>query len=230
MQPVVGPPVDHVRQPAGRLGLEPLAQIFVVRLKVAVGTGHQAVEQQVVVAARDHDPDGLPGERCHLDTSGGPDHFGGERALHILVAEGACDRDHHVRRVSREAPRIVRVGQPRGHPWGEPRRPDAIGQDVGVEEVLLDKLPQRRRELILALDDDRRVRDRQSQRVTEEGRDREPVRDAADHCGLSAGLHVTEERPVHTDGSHRDEQDGDRSQERRCPPTSDDKAAFPRFQ
>ena len=45
----------------------------------------------------------------------------------------------------------------------QPGRADALGEDVGVQEVLLDELPESRRELVLALDDDRRVRYRQAQ-------------------------------------------------------------------
>jgi len=157
-------------------------------------------------------------------------HLGSEHALHVLVAQRPGQRDHHVRGVPREARGVVLVGQPGAQPGSQPGRAEALGENIGVEEVLLHELPESRRELVLALDDHRRVRYGQAQGMTEEGGDGEPVRDAADHGGLGAGLHVTEQRPVDADRGHGHEQGGDRRQERRRPAAGGGQALRPQFQ
>ena len=60
---------------------------------------------------------------------------------------------------------------------------------VLLEEVLAHELLQAPAEVVLALRDQRRVRDRQPERVLEQRRHREPVRDRAHHRRLGAGVH-----------------------------------------
>ena len=67
-------------------------------------------------------------------------------------------------------------------------------------------------------------------RMAEEGGDGEPVRDAADHGRLGAGLHVAEQRPVDADRRHRHEQGRDRRQEGRRPAAGGGQAPRPQFQ
>ena len=61
MQPVVGPAVDDVGQPAGCLGLKPFAEFLVVVGEITVGGSHHAVEQHGLMASGDQDPHGAPG-------------------------------------------------------------------------------------------------------------------------------------------------------------------------
>ena len=185
--------------------------------EVAVGGGHERVEQLGVVAARDHHPHRPPGQRRHLDGVHRPGQLGGEHALHVLVAQRLGQRDHQVRGVPGEARGVVLVGQPGGQPGSEAGGADPLGEHIGVEEVLLDELAERRGELVLALDDHRRVRYRQAQRTAEQRGHREPVRDTADHGRLGAGLHVAEQRPVRADRGHRHEQRRDRRPAARWP-------------
>ena len=67
--------------------------------------------------------------------------------------------------------------------------------------------------LVLARRDDRRVRDREPQRVAEQRRDREPVGQRADHRRLGAGLHVADPalrvRPDGHDGHDVDQRGQD---------------------
>ena len=125
-----------------------------------------------------------------------PGHFGGEYALDILIAEGLGRGDHQISGLTGEAGGVGLVGQPGGQAGNEPAGADSLGQNIGVEEVLLHELAESGGELILALDDQRGVRYRQAQGTAEQSRHREPVRDAADHGRLGAGLHVVEESPV----------------------------------
>ena len=185
------------------------------------------VEQLGVLAFRDDDPQGPPGQRGHLDGVDGPGQFGGEHALDILIAQRLGHRDHQVRGVPGEAGGVGRLGQPGGQPGHEAGGPDPFGQNIGVEEVLLHELAEGGGELVLALDDQRGVRYRQAQRVAEQGRHREPVGHAADHGRLGPGLHVAEEGPVDTGRRHGQEQHRHRGEEGGGPPARGGQAARP---
>ncbi len=197
--------------------------------EIAVGTEHDRVEQLGVVASRDDDPQRPPSQRRHLNGVYRPGQFGGEHALDVLIAQSLGHRDHQSRGVTGEASGVAPVGQPGGQAGNEPSGTYPLGQDIGVEEVLLHELAEGDGELVLALDDQRGVRYRQAQRTAEQGRHREPVRYAADHGGLSAGLHVAEEGSVGTGHGHGHEQCGDRPEERGGPPARGDQAARPQF-
>ena len=198
--------------------------------QVAVGGGHGGVEQLDMLAFGDDDLQGPPGQRGHLDGVDGPGQLGGEHALDILIAERLCHRDHQVRGVAGEAGRVGRLGQPGRQAGDEASGTDPFGQDVRVEEVLLDELAERGGELALALDDQRGVRDRQAQRTAEQGRDREPVGDAADHGRLGAGLYVAEEGPVGAGRGHGQEQRRRSHQEGGGPAARGGQAALPHGQ
>ena len=170
--------------------------------EIAAGAGQDDVEQLVVVASRDDDPQGPASQWRHLDGVYGPGQFGGEHALDILIAKTLGHRDDQIRGVTGEAGGVGLVGQPGGQPGNEAGGADPLGKNVGVEEVLLHELAEGGGELVLALDDQRGVRYRQAQGTTEEGRHREPVGDASDHGGLGAGLHVAEKDSVSAGRGH----------------------------
>ena len=224
---VEDPPVQGVGYPAGRLAREQVAQFRVVVAEVAVGPGHDGVEQVGVMAARDDEPQGPSGQRRDLDGVDRSGQLGGEHPLNVLVAQRLGHRDHEVRRVAGEPGGVGLVGQPGGQPGHEAGGPDPFGQDVGVQEVLLDELAEGGGELVLALDDQRGVRYRQAERVTEQGRHREPVRHPADHGRLGAGLHVAEQGPVDSDRGDRHEQGRHRGEERGGPPPRGGQLPYP---
>ena len=63
---------------------------------------------------------------------------------------------------------------------------DSFGQEI-VGDEFLQALPQR----LFAIGDDRRMRDRQAQRMTKKCSDGEPIGDRADHRGLGGGIDIT---------------------------------------
>ena len=197
--------------------------------EIAVGAGHDGVEQLGVVAARDDDPQGPPSQRRHLDGVHRPGHFGGEYALDILIAEGLGRGDHQISGLTGEAGGVGLVGQPGGQAGNEPAGADPLGQNIGVEEVLLHELAESGGELILALDDQRGVRYRQAQGTAEQSGHREPVRDAADHGRLGAGLHVVEESPVGAGHGHGHEHSRYPGEESGRPPARGGQPARPQF-
>ena len=104
---------------------------------------------------------------------------------------------------------VGRLGQPPADTLADPRRLHSLGHRVGSQEARLDEVAERLAELLLALGDDRGVRDRHPERVAEQRHHREPVGQAADHGGLGGGLHVPVPGAVLDPGRHG---------ERRTPP------------
>ena len=64
----------------------------------------------------------------------------------------------------------------------------------GDQEIVLEEVGERVADPVLVARDDRGVRDRQAERVAEQGGDREPVGEAADHRRLGEGLDEAEPR------------------------------------
>ena len=96
--------------------------------------------------------------------------------------------------VRREALGVARLGEP----CGEARRRIELRQLgehlLGAEEVRADEGREVLADPVLVARDDRRVRDRQSERMAEQRHHREPVGDRADHRGLGKCRHVAPRR------------------------------------
>ena len=113
-------------------------------------------------------------------------------------------------------PGVLGYGEPAAHPQRDRRGGGAVADDLLLEEVLPHELLERAAQLVLALRDQRRVRDRQPERVLEERGDREPVRDRAHHRRLGAGVDeapepvLAERRDVHDRGQDQ-QADGERA-------------------
>ena len=68
-------------------------------------------------------------------------------------------------------------------------------------------IPERAPDLVLPARDDRRVRDRDAERMPEQRRHREPVRERADHAALGRRAHVPPAREVLLEDERDDEDD-----------------------
>jgi hypothetical protein len=80
----------------------------------------------------------------------------------------------------------------------------ALADDPLLQEVLPDELLQAAAQHLLALRDQRGVRDRETEGVLEQRRDREPVGDRAHHRRLGAGVDVAPDAvEVEGDDVHR---------------------------
>jgi hypothetical protein len=82
------------------------------------------------------------------------------------------------------------VRQPLAQSRTDPRPLETFVEQLLGEEVVLHELPQRRADLVLAMRDDRGVRDGDPQWMAEEGGDGEPVGQRAHHGGLGERLDV----------------------------------------
>ncbi|MFK4543212.1 hypothetical protein RKD29_002808 [Streptomyces tendae] len=108
---------------------------------------------------------------------------------------------------------VLRYGEPGAEAAADADGAQPLAHDGLGEEVLPDELAQRDAELVLLLRDDRGVRDGDAQRVAEEGGDREPVGERADHAGLGGGRHIARpgarapvRGPLGQDVDHGDEE------------------------
>jgi len=79
-------------------------------------------------------------------------------------------------------------GQPIGNPAADLELPQFSKQHVGREEVVFDEAAECAADPVLVGRNDRRVGNRQSQRMAEESRHSEPVGESTNHAGLGAGL------------------------------------------
>ena len=115
----------------------------------------------------------------------------GADPLVVEHADGVAQSGGEVRC---EALGMARLCKPRG----ETRRRielRQLGEHLfGAEKVRADEGREVLADPVLVARDDRRVRDRQSERVAEERHDREPVRDRADHRGLRECRHIAPRR------------------------------------
>ena len=75
---------------------------------------------------------------------------------------------------------------------GDVHPPHPPRDHAGDEEILLDEIGQRLADAVLVARDDRGVGDGQAERVAEQGGDREPVGEPADHAGLRKGFDPAE--------------------------------------
>src|SRR6516165_12835104 len=100
--------------------------------QIAVGAGHDGVEQLRVVTSRDDDPQDPSGQRSYLDGIQRPGQFGGEHALDVLVADGLGHGDHQIGGMTGEAGGIGPASQPGGQAGNDAGGADPLGQDVGV--------------------------------------------------------------------------------------------------
>jgi hypothetical protein len=111
----------------------------------------------------------------------------------VLVAHLAQGQHGQLSDLVDHATRVVLVGQPGGHPGRDRGGRHPVADDLLVEEVLSHEVLEPLAEIVLALRDQRRVRDRQPERVLEQRGHREPVRDRTHHRRLGAGVDEAEE-------------------------------------
>ncbi len=91
---------------------------------------------------------------------------------------------------------------------------ESFGQHFLGEEIVSDESAQALADLILALLDDGRVRNRETEWMAEQCRDREPVGDGSHHGRLCCCPHVTDPVVIGLLPAGDDEDDGGEDQER----------------
>ncbi len=117
-----------------------------------------------------------------------------EPALDLVVVEHFERAAQHVGHRSCGSFGVSVVGKPRAGPLADLRPTQPLVDHLRGQEVRLDEVAQAPADVVLALADDRRVRDRDTERMAEQGGHREPVGERADHCRLGDSAYVADPR------------------------------------
>ena len=207
--------VDGLGNPPRRLLIEPVAQHRPVVVEEADKPAHHAVEHPLVMSALDGDVDRLAEEGGDLGGLQPLLDSGSECLLDVAVVEHLDDAAECIGSCFSCPFGTGRLGQPAAEALGDPRPGEPLTDDLRREEVALHEVAEAAADVVLALGDDRRVRDRDAERVAEQRRDGKPVGECADHRRLGGGLDVADPRRLVLERPGDDEHDGGEHQQGR---------------
>ena len=207
------PVVDGLRDPPRRLAPEPRPQRLAMLVEKALRPAHGRVDQLDVPALGGRDRERPAGERRERHASHPRQHRRLERPLDRLVAQHARRARQYRRRVAGDRRGVLLHAHPRGGAARHADRAQPLEHHAAGQEVLLDEPADRTPELILAGGDERGVGDRDAERVPEQRRHREPVRETTDHRPLRGGLDVADPAPPVRKQAGRDEDRGGEHQQ-----------------
>ena len=191
---LVGPADHPVVDPRRRPPRRPLAEHGGIRSRVVGEPVAQLLQPEVdqaVVGLLVDDPlEQGAGDRCHrlLDEARHEEVL--DQRTHLVVAEPPQPGGRDPHDLAAHPPAVLRHAQPQPDPLTHAGRREPVAGDLLGEEVLGHELLQVAPDLVLALGDDRGVWHGQTERVPEQGRDREPVGERADHRRLGGGVDV----------------------------------------
>ena len=180
--------VDPRRRPPRGAFLEDRREGLLVGEQPPVGFAHREVDQPVVRAVAHHFAEEGAGDGRDRLLAQSRQHRLVQQPGHRCVAEPVERGDRHADDL---------VGGPKGvgrheGPGRGPRRDvggqNPVADDLLPQEVVTHEVLQAPGQHVLLLGDERGVRDRQTHRVPEQRRHREPVGDRADHRCLGAGV------------------------------------------
>ena len=175
------------------------------------------VDQKLVAPIGDHRIEHAADQRCDVELF----ELGGEPGAHLRSQTFGIERFKHFHeQFARTRPnaRIAircRIGQIAAHSAREIHRPHPARHDLRSQEVFAQEARHGVGDAILVFGDDGGVRDGKAERMAEQGRDGEPVREAAHHRRFRKGV---DEAPCgmrieiaprqHEHERHQDEQPG----------------------
>ena len=186
------PVVDRLGDPPRRLRLEAFAERGPVVLHEPAEADEHGVEQALVVAAFHGEIDRPAEHRCRRD---GPHPLPRRRArggLHLVIVEHLERAAQRIGEAVGGAPGVVGLRQPGAEAPSDSGIGEPLTEHVVGEEVLLDELAETAPDLVLALRDDRGVRDRDAERMPEQRGHGEPISQRTDHRRLRRGEHVAD--------------------------------------
>ncbi len=202
------PVVDRLGDPPRRLRLEALAERGPVVLHEPAEADEHGVEQALVVATFHGEIDRPAEHRCRRR---GPDlrlDDALEPGLHLGVVEHLERAAQRVGEAVGGTPGVVGLRQPGAEAPSDAGIGEPLAEHVVGEEVLLDELAETAPDLVLALRDDRGVRDRDAERMPEQRGHGEPIGERTDHRRLRRGDHVADPRGVTVGGAGDHVHDG----------------------
>ena len=146
--------------------------------------------------------------------AGGRAPLGGDEVLtgqvcdevsHVVVAEGVEHGGRDRRSLGAHALGVGRLSQPLARALRDRGARELGAHDARLEEVRLDELAERAADLVLAVRDDRGVRDRQAEWTTEQRGHGEPVGEGTHHAAFGGGAHIAEPRLPFLEREREDE-------------------------
>ena len=158
------------------------------RGEVIAQLGQRAVEHILMATGLGHDVEHRSGGRGGVPGECAGDEEFADGAAHGLLVEQGQRLDRHRADRAGDLREVAGLTQPLAEALGGVEDLELAEQDFGVEEVVADELGEAVSDAVLALRDERGVRDRQAERMPEQRDDREPVGQAADGGGLAEGF------------------------------------------
>jgi hypothetical protein len=213
--------LDCARQPPRRLLTETVVELVAVLVQVLVEPLQRGIDHLRVAAVLGDEVQHASRERCERRRFDARAHDVVDRRVHVFVTNQIGDRDCTVEHMSSEPVGVGGLPYPVSGSLHHTSTTKPLDHDLARQERLLDEFAERLTELLLALDDDRGVGNRDAEWMAEQGSDGEPVRQPADHRRFRRGLHVSGQRVVTAPRRDDEEHHGDAREHRRRPSLHD---------
>ncbi len=198
--------IDRGRYPPGSFLLDARANRLAVLIDDARRELDDLVEHFLMPIVLRHHGQHLSQHRREVHRA----HALGETAiddgLHVLVTQHVRRRADGRRGAPRDRARVLGVGEPLGQTAAHVERAEPVFDHVARQEVALHERAERAPHAILLGGDDRRVRNRNAERMAEQRGDGEPVGQAADHSGLHRRTNDPQPRVPNLENARDDEQ------------------------
>jgi hypothetical protein len=185
-------PIHRRWHPPRRLTLHPIADDVVILLHGARDQDDRFVEQLLVAVVFGDDGQQLARDRRDARLSDAVLDAPVDQRLDVLVSQHLRARRQRLRSLTRDGARVFGVGNPSRETFPDVQAAQTSFDDLSRQEVALDERSERAADAVLSRWNNGGVRDRYPERVAEERRDREPVREPAHHRGFGRRAHETQ--------------------------------------
>ena len=166
-----------------------------------------------MVSTVDGDVDRLAEQRSDLRPRQPLLDGGAEGLLDVAIVEHLDDAAEGVGGCLAGPFGVGRLGQPVAEAFGDLGAGESLTDHFRGQEVALHEVAEAAPDVVLALRDDRRVRNRDTERVAEQRGDSEPVGEGADHRRLGRRLDVADPRRLVLEHAGDDEHNGGEHQQ-----------------
>ena len=178
--------------------------------------GEAGVEELMVMALPDQEIDEIPGERREIDAARLAAHEAQRKFTRAGMLESLGELRQQAQDRLRQSGAVPRHFQPAAHDVDEVDALQFRRDDFGAEKMHLDEFAEAGGDAMPVVRDDRGMRDRQAERMAEQGDHREPVGEATHRARLGKSREEAERRMQVLDGA-RDQRgdEEDRKKDRR---------------
>ncbi|PIS64741.1 hypothetical protein AZH45_03180 [Corynebacterium striatum] len=182
------------RQPGGHLFIDELDDGILHGQYFAMGPVDEVVDKRLCFAIGDVALEQTPDRRTPFGLHHAVEDLGADEFLGLGVVKAVDGAGGHFCGLVRGELRIARLGQPGAGLLRDVVLRDLRRERIRGEELFLYEGTQCLAYLVLLPGNQRGVRDRDAHGVAEDGGNREPVRETADHASLGARAHIAHPR------------------------------------